>query len=50
MKLEKLIRFIERAIFHDHTEYHVVKTPDGIILVIGNNHTVLTFNLTKEEE
>jgi hypothetical protein len=49
MELDELIRFIERTIFHDHTEYHVVETPDGIILVTGNNDTVLTFNLTKGE-
>jgi hypothetical protein len=49
MNLNKLAGFIWKALDNNHTEYNIVETPDGIILVTGNNDTVLTFNLTKGE-
>ena len=49
MELDKLIRFLSNSWNKYHTEYNIVETPDGIILVTGNNDTVLTFNLTKGE-
>ena len=49
MKLYELVRFLDSAEEKGHTECYVTETPDGIILVTGNDDSVSTFKLKEKE-
>ena len=49
MELYKLAEFIGESLRKYHTECYVTETPNGIILVTGNDDSVSTFKLKEKE-